>query len=103
MILISFIIFQITMPLFPVMNTWLLFLLVILINISHILWSFQIDLLNPQLNQYATLGTLNNSPNVSKSIGIGFSLSLIFGIVALISFLALKDLGWIVYILWLVL
>lgn len=96
MILISFIIFQITMPLFPVMNTWLLFLLVILINISHILWSFQIDLLNPQLNQYATLGTLNNSPNVSKSIGIGFSLSLIFGIVALISFLALKDLGWIV-------
>lgn len=83
LIFISFVVFRLALPKFPALDLWLIFILVIMINISHIFWSFELDILNPQLNQAMTLGTLRNSPNISKSIGIGFTLSFIAGILAL--------------------
>ncbi len=96
LIFISFVVFRVTLPKFPVLDLWLIFLLVIMINISHIFWSFELDILNPQLNQALALGTLNNSPNISKSIGIGFTLSFLAGFIALIGNMILGPYAWII-------
>lgn len=95
---ISFIIFGRALTVFPKTHILLLFLFVTIVNIGHILSSFQIDLLNPKLSDYATQGTLSHNDNVSKSIALGLGLSLVFGLLALFLFIFLRGIAWYVLI-----
>ncbi len=77
-------------------NLALLSILLIVLTTAHILWSFQLDIVNPQILQYATKGNeVINNPNVAKSIVIGFLISLIAGIVILLMFIENYLAGWI--------
>lgn len=78
-ILLIFVLFQLSLPQFSATDIWLMFVVVIFVNSGHILWSFQIDLLNPKLSDYAATASLSNNENVSKSIIIGLILSILFG------------------------
>lgn len=59
----------------------------ILINSGLIFWSFQIDLLNPKLSEYASTGTVAHGNNYSTSILIGFCWTLFFTLVFTLFFL----------------
>lgn len=95
-ITLSFILFAQALPVFPKKDIWLLYFLVNLVNIGHILLSFQIDLLNPKLSDYAVQGTLAHNDNVSKSLATGLVTTLIFGILALILFIFMNNMAWII-------
>ncbi|NLD26454.1 MAG: hypothetical protein GX661_03750 [Acholeplasmataceae bacterium] len=65
----------------------LMMLASILINSGLIFWSFQIDLLNPKLSEYASTGTVAHGNNYSKSILIGFCWMVFFTLVFTLFFL----------------
>ncbi|MFA6800940.1 MAG: hypothetical protein WCR19_02385, partial [Acholeplasmataceae bacterium] len=98
-ILISFILFNVALPIFDSQSIWLLFVFVILVNSGHIFWSFQLDILNPKLSDYAATGSLSNNDNVSKSISVGLVLSLGFAILSLVLFIFMAEIAWIVLII----
>ena len=56
----------------------LMMLCTILINSGMVLWSFQIDMLNPKLREYAATGALAHQQNYSRSILLGFLWSIFF-------------------------
>lgn len=97
-ITLSFFLFSRALPLFPPKNIWLLYVFVIFVNFSHILWSFQIDLLSPKLSDYATTGSLSNNENIKKSLTNGLILSIVFGIIAIFAFVFVKEYGWLIMI-----
>ena len=66
-----------------VIELLLLLLVLICVNSSHILWSIQLDLLNPQFTKYETKGNNNDNPNIAKSVLIGVILSFFFGLFAI--------------------
>jgi len=94
-IFLIFVLFQVSLPQFSSRDIWLMFAVVVLVNSGHILWSFQIDLMNPKLADYAATASLSNNENISKSIVIGLVLSLLFGGIS--AFLLIEDYatGWI--------
>jgi hypothetical protein len=49
------------------------------INTGHMFWAFQLDLLNPKLTEYAQTGNFHDNKNISKSIVIGFVISILIG------------------------
>ena len=48
------------------------------VTISHLLWSAELDVMNSQADQYATIGVDFNNPNETKSTIIAFILSALF-------------------------
>ncbi len=66
------------------LHLWLMFVIIFCVNSAHILWSFQLDLLNPKLNEYAASGNLNNNKNMKTSILIGLILAVLFSVLTLI-------------------
>lgn len=58
----------------------------ILINIGLVFWSFQIDMLNPSLSEYASTGALAHQKNASQSIKIGFGWTLLLSFVFILFF-----------------
>jgi ABC-2 type transport system permease protein len=93
-ITISYILFSQAIPVFPKQNIWLLYLFVLIVDAGHIFWSFQIDMMSPKLSDYAATGSLSNNDNVSKSLSYGLVLSLMFGMLAVLAFVFLEDIGW---------
>ena len=63
---------------------WLMFASVVFVNGGLILWSFEMDIVNPNLREVASTGTTSNLKNFSHSIMIGFVVSLLFAILGLI-------------------
>lgn len=59
----------------------------ILINSGMVLWSFQIDMLNPKLREYASTGALAHAQNYSRSILLGFLWSIFFTVIFIIFYL----------------
>ncbi|MFA6738882.1 MAG: hypothetical protein WCS53_00765 [Bacilli bacterium] len=59
----------------------------VLINGGLIFWSFQLDLLNPQLSEYAVSGASAHAKNFSKSITLGFLSSVLFTVLFMLFFL----------------
>ncbi len=55
----------------------LMFLTIILLYIGHLLWSAELDFMNPQNSFYATTGTHTNNPNEIKSTIYAFVISII--------------------------
>lgn len=56
------------------------------LSIAHLLWSAEMDIMNPQSDQYATLGVDVNNPNVNKATIYSLLISVIFAF--LVYFLA---------------
>lgn len=98
-ILLIFVLFQLSLPQFSPTDIWLMFIVVVFVNSGHILWSFQIDLLNPKLSDYAATASLTNNENVSKSIVIGLVLSIIFGGISAFLLIENYATGWLRIIL----
>ena len=78
---------------------WMMMCAVLCINAAMIFWSFQIDIMNPKLREYASSGDVSGMNNASKSIMIGLIVSLFFSVVvALLFFVGSKTMttNWII-------
>lgn len=79
-IIISMIIFE-SIAAIGTLNIVLLTLSLISINIGHVQWSAELDMMNPMYEQYATFGNNVNNPNEKKSTLTAFIISfLAFGV-----------------------
>ena len=65
---------------------WLVFTFVVLIDIGLILWSIQLDILNPSMKEYATTQNRGDVKNFSTSITIGIVASVIFSSIMIVLF-----------------
>jgi len=63
---------------FAVVDTIMIFLMIESLYISHLVWSAEMDFMNPQTQQYQTTGTHANNPNETRSTVFSFVLSAIF-------------------------
>jgi ABC-2 type transport system permease protein len=97
-ITLSFLLFSNALPVFPKNSILLLYFFIIIVNSGHIFMSFQIDILSPKLSDYAATGSLSNNVNVSKSLTYGLTISIMFGILAVILFIFAESIGWYVMI-----
>lgn len=79
-IALSFLAFHFALPNFPSADLWGLIGVLLVVDWAHIVWSLQLDILEPRLAEYALTGSLSNNPNVAKSVSGGFVLSLVFGL-----------------------
>lgn len=75
----------------------LMALLLIVLSSAHILWSFQLDINNPRILDYAQKGnSVVDNVNVGKAILIGFVVATIAGVLALLLLMdTTKVSGWI--------
>ena len=74
----------------------LMFAAIVPISLGNILWSFQIDLLNPKINDYAVKGdAVVDNPNIAKALIIGFLISTLVGVVTLLLLIDNYNTGWI--------
>ena len=65
------------------------------ISLGNVLWSFQIDLLNPKINDYAVKGdAVTDNPNIAKALLFSFLISAIFGAVILLLLIDAYASGW---------
>jgi hypothetical protein len=97
-IIISFILFAVVLPVYPKKDIIFLFVFILLLNFGHIIWSLQLDVLSPKLSDYATSGSLSNNHNIKKSLSIGLVLSLFSALLAAFAFIVIKEIGWILLI-----
>jgi len=74
------------------LNTLLMYLGILGLYIGHLFWSAELDLMNPQNEQYATTGSSNSNPNEKKSTILAFIISAI--VFALSLFFFMEDLTW---------
>ncbi len=94
LLLLSFILFRVALPVFNKTDIWLLFTFVFFINASHILWSFQIDILSPKLSDYAATGSLSNNQNIAKSLSNGLVLAMVMTALSIILFVFFSHIAW---------
>ena len=72
-----------------------MFLIIVPVSLGNILWSFQLDVTNPKVNDYAVKGdAVVDNPNVAKSLVIGFVVSTIAGILSLLLLIDSYSTGW---------
>ena len=71
-----------------------LFWTIFFVNLAHIIWSFQLDIINPRLSDFSRTRTTNHNPNIAKSLLVGLLISIIFGAISLFFFFELQFLGW---------
>ena len=65
------------------------------VSLGNVLWSFQIDLLNPKINDYAVKGdAVVDNPNIAKALLFGFLISTIIGAVSLLLLIDNYASGW---------
>jgi hypothetical protein len=57
---------------------WLMMVAVILINAGLVLWSFQIDIMNPHLREYASNNDTSTVNNAAQSIKIGLIITVLY-------------------------
>lgn len=98
LLVISFVLFSIALPVFNQTDIWLLFVFIFFMNASHILWSFQIDILNPKLSDYASTGSLSNNKNIAKSLSNGLVVALILTLISILLFIFFSEIAWYVLI-----
>ena len=86
-IIVSFVLFALALPVYPIEDIYMLFGFIFLINIGHICWSLQLDILSPKLSEYATSGSLSDHANIKKSLSIGLVLSIVSTITSIVCFI----------------
>ncbi len=62
------------------------FFTMLFVYLAHLVWSAELDIMNPQNSQYATTGTHTSNPNENKSTIFAFLLSFLFFGIALFLF-----------------
>ncbi|MBR1747894.1 MAG: hypothetical protein IJ735_06780 [Clostridia bacterium] len=73
---------------------------IIPVSLGNILWSFQLDITNPKVNDYAVKGdAVVDNPNVARALVIGFVISTLFGVIGLLLLFDSHLTGWIRLIL----
>ncbi len=70
-------------------NTMLFGITAVFVYLMHLLWSAEMDIMNPQYTQYATTGEHNNNPNETKSSVTMFIVSVLF--VGITLFLSMEN------------
>lgn len=65
---------------FTFIKTLLIFIMIESLYIAHLVWSAEMDFMNPQTQQYQTTGTHSNNPNEVKSTVFSFVLSVMFAL-----------------------
>lgn len=78
---------------------WLVFFYALIIEGGFLLWSIQLDILNPKLREYANAKNRSELKNASQSIVIGLLFSLIFSAILILVFLIPVNFALIVVIL----
>lgn len=58
-----------------------------LCNAAHIIWSFQFDIKNPLMREYASTGGISSNKNIGRSIAMGMIISLVMGAVMMVLYL----------------
>ena len=72
-----------------------MFLIIVPVSLGNILWSFQLDVTNPKVNDYAVKGdAVVDNPNVAKSLLNGFLISTIMGVATLLLLIDSYKSGW---------
>jgi hypothetical protein len=66
---------------------WLVYIFVLLVDLGLMLWSIQLDIVNPNLQEFANNQNKSEIKNFSKSITIGCIASIIFSIMLIILYL----------------
>ncbi len=72
------------MKVMPIRSVVVLGIIFFLVNCGHIMWSFQLDLRNPQIKDVALTGTVSNQVNVTSCLTIGTLISVVFGALAVL-------------------
>ena len=86
MIIISFVTVTIFCKRLTDLSTvWILCGGVVLVNAALILWSFELDIKNPSLREYASNNDATSIANVSTSIKIGLLLSFLYTVVVVVA------------------
>lgn len=70
----------------PALNLTLLFFTVWFVYLGHLVWSAEMDIMNPQNQQYATTGSHVSNPNENRSTLFAFLLAFLFFGVSLFLF-----------------
>ena len=79
----------------PFINTVLFFFAMLFVYVGHLFWSAEMDIMNPQNQQYATTGGHANNPNENKSSLFAFLLSFLFFAASLFLFMEGIFVAWI--------
>lgn len=67
-----------------ILAIWLMLFAVLFINAGLIMWSFQIDIMNPKLREYASNNDSSSVNNASESIKIGLISTVAFTVLAVL-------------------
>ncbi|MDD3397223.1 MAG: hypothetical protein PHR96_01610 [Clostridia bacterium] len=73
----------------------LLFFTLLFINLGHMLWSAELDIMNPQYNLYSTYGQAVDNPNEKRSSTLAFLLSFLVFAVSIFLFIENINVAWI--------
>ena len=79
--------------------SWLQIIMCVLfiygLYLGHLFWSAELDLMNPQNEQYATSGNEESNPNETKSTIFAFILALLATVISLLLFIENSNVAWI--------
>ena len=70
-------------------------ILIMLVSMGQIFWSFQLDITNPKINDYVVKGAVVDNPNVAKAITISFVIATLTGVITLLLLVDHYVTGWI--------
>jgi hypothetical protein len=76
------------------LNFILMMVAVLFVNAGLILWSFQIDIMNPKLREYASHNDSNFVNNAAESIKIGFISTILFTGIAVLFLISTSSFFW---------
>ena len=97
---ITFILLSIFLDEFVVQSRlWIVYVFVLLIDIGLILWSIQLDILNPNMKEYASSQNRGEIKNFSTSILIGVIVSSIFSAILILIYISKLDISIIAIVL----
>lgn len=72
-------------------NLWIVYVFVLLVDIGLILWSIQLDILNPNMKEYANSQNRGDIKNFSTSILIGVVVSTLFSVMLILMYAVSTD------------
>ena len=62
-----------------------------MIYLAHMLYSAELDLMNPQIELYATVGSSESNPNETKATAFAFAASFVIAIIVMLLLMAREN------------
>ncbi|MBQ3494109.1 MAG: ABC transporter permease, partial [Clostridia bacterium] len=78
-----------------VLSTIMLYIMIMSFYVGHLFWSAELDIMNPQNEQYATTGSVANNPNERKSTILAFVISILAFLISLFLFNENISVAWV--------